>query len=1770
MTIYRTYYGTAQYPDGGISSNPTLRDSRAVAATKCGQASAQKVALTAVALATNPANVTQGLVAFASGKLVGVNLAFATTQVSLKTGNSSMLEALVRNNAEGERVTDMIVQSWDGVMPSGYLFTNLGRLLSFGGARVVAVRPGASAIGFLSTQPLSQTGQAVKITLDPADPASGYWIDKSGVVGSFGSAPLIALTPTQKRETKATLGFVVDWSFDWANGRWIALTSHGVLIGSPGTETLDLTSPARQAAPHGQFVSFEYDWTAEAGYILDASGGIHAVGDTQALIGGQRWDKPTAKDLSISSWGVDSVFSYWVLDYTGATYFRQSTTAPEVRIVGPWGTPMEQHLVATGAGFFRLKYGDAVSALLSTSDSFAELGAALDSVLGVGSYDLEVEPGYDDGDLYDVTISKSERVAVEVVSDAAITITTTEAGADPIVTETSRPIIEWTYRDAEDDPQGSWETQIWRWHAGLVGEPPAPTDLTKPVWSVTGEGEAVRGVQVATPLPDDATYRVYVRCQEAGGLWSDWAFLDFEMNVDEPTQPTITVAPDPTTASIRLDVDPVAVDERKNRLWVERRPEGGTDSEWALIRGAGAPVEGGFHDDFDRRDSNDIGGPWRLQGKPLSIRNRQVRVSPLDSTLPSVGHLTVVGDEEAADLRSTYATRSISPGDVAYDWTDPRIAPTSGGALFADDFSEVSLTGILPNAPDGSEWTQTAGRWSSEGTGAVALSLGASSRAVTMVDMQADTGRITVLIDRVVGGVDPINYNTYGRVGVAMSMESSGTTNTLTGYLFYGRLNNPTNKVEWVFASVTAGVETILQTWTSAGYDTWGRHRISVDFTATDMTFEVYDYDHDRTYTGTYAHGGGRGLLWGMYHGSLLGGWTTAPNPDLMRWTEFRWIHPQYALPGAASLTGVWYPSPTGDLFSLNQSGTLQLKTEPDAALTATFSKAANGDRLLFRHDGAWSAYSIDDNVTAASGKAIIGSKGFVDYVLAYIDGAAIADGDRITVELSERFVRIKVNDAYRTLTLVNGAFSTSLVSTSWTTTNGTDSGTLNLAASGTSLLRTEQTATVAVDAGLRTGPLGASFVLNQTAGLTGVYAQAYLAEYNVSAVLTGVIWGPKVALDSGGADATVEVHGETASTTTHVRHGLVFHGTTAATTIHVTSLSIGVVDALLMWPEMAHNTSWIYIPGTEPNLADITVSPTASVVGASTPSVAALDLGAASTLRYSRPLSQVDAAVIDWGSAASDPDDLANAVDAAMAFMRSRVRYGFASTYTVQSGTWVTVGTAYPPAQKLVDAQGATFTPNGRIIASVVNTSVVSIDVPAVTAGEVLAVGVVITTATTDGLSYKRPADGAYVAATTITGGALDNNSVGNGFFGTPAVVHIPLAASASPQQILLRCDGEVALDWWGILPVESPRFAVVGVPVEDPPGTEVAVNTALSALVTAHADEKITFAARVDGELTPQTTILDALLGSENDPAMYQGLLFVEALTPGVEAQLIGTGWIFAGVDSIEAPTTGVALRVDDDPGAPGTARVRSWLGDTGAWVLGTLDVSTAIALTAPVRIGVRLNGTNVDLSVEGVVEDTEVAPTGTVNGIELTSPDALLDDVTIGGHLTPVYDYEGVPGFSYEYRARVSNPTLEIFTEPVVVGVATAPQVGYWLKNPLRPYQNLRVRRVEDDFEVTLTEEQGVFVIPGRGTDIVVTGATKAPKIGAQTFAANGETERDAIRDILSAGETLLFQSPRGEQWYLRFGPTVGVKSIMDAIGRPIYEITTADPATVDRPA
>lgn len=132
----------------------------------------------------------------------------------------------------------------------------------------------------------------------------------------------------------------------------------------------------------------------------------------------------------------------------------------------------------------------------------------------------------------------------------------------------------------------------------------------------------------------------------------------------------------------------------------------------------------------------------------------------------------------------------------------------------------------------------------------------------------------------------------------------------------------------------------------------------------------------------------------------------------------------------------------------------------------------------------------------------------------------------------------------------------------------------------------------------------------------------------------------------------------------------------------------------------------------------------------------------------------------------------------------------------------------------------------------------------------------------------------------------------------------------------------------------------------------------------------------------------------------------------------------------------------------------------------------------------------------------------------------------------------DYEGARGVTTRYRGRavVTYPSGEVATDwSTTVTAATVNDGNWWLKDPTAPGNNV-VAPITGDIPGEPEEQVEILRPLGRATAVVVSGLVGGDDGNLDLFVV-GAPAWTVIKALLVTTDTLLLQSPHGDQKYIR---------------------------------
>lgn len=199
-------------------------------------------------------------------------------------------------------------------------------------------------------------------------------------------------------------------------------------------------------------------------------------------------------------------------------------------------------------------------------------------------------------------------------------VVTVTAPSDPATS--SKPLVQWTFSDAEGEPQRSWRriiveagTPSTTWPFGYPGDTGYDPMGAEGSW-IDDSGLQYLPVnedRVFRGLEDGHTYYAYVQASTdpVAGVYQDslWAWTSFTVDTAGPADPNFAVTQNNTTAKIHIEIsESTTAAPHPVRYDLERSQDGG--ESWQYVRngayaglGAGTYLDGTVGNGWDTPDS---------------------------------------------------------------------------------------------------------------------------------------------------------------------------------------------------------------------------------------------------------------------------------------------------------------------------------------------------------------------------------------------------------------------------------------------------------------------------------------------------------------------------------------------------------------------------------------------------------------------------------------------------------------------------------------------------------------------------------------------------------------------------------------------------------------------------------------------------------------------------------------------------------------------------------------------------------------------------------------------------------------------------------------------------------------------------------------------------------------------------------------------------------------------------------------------------------------
>jgi hypothetical protein len=426
----------------------------------------------------------------------------------------------------------------------------------------------------------------------------GYVLDHYGQLYAFGGAT--APPRTGRMWTwPAARKLVMDWG---ATRRGIIMDLYGGLHDEFSAMTFTGYAYWRNWDAARDLVVTSWSATPD-GYTLDLWGGVHKFGSAPGPIGSTvpyRRGADVARKLEV----IDPAdpLRFWAVWSGGQQFEFVSSTPPAV--VAGGGTSEVQTVTISGGptgGSFTLTFDGATTGAIAYNATAATVQTALEGLATVGAGNVAVTGGPGPGTPWTVTFTGALSVTdvPQMTADGtgltggtspSVTVSTTTPGVTSsprkTVTDSTRPVLGWTYSDPQQNSQAAWELYVYT-QAWVDGH-----DMTDPAkWAAdalvaeAGINPTTRGITSPIDLTNGA-YRLYVRARDTAGQWSPWSDHGWTQDVPLPTAPTgLSATADAAAYTVALSVS-ATTGEAADLVRFESSDDGG--ATWGPVRGADA------------------------------------------------------------------------------------------------------------------------------------------------------------------------------------------------------------------------------------------------------------------------------------------------------------------------------------------------------------------------------------------------------------------------------------------------------------------------------------------------------------------------------------------------------------------------------------------------------------------------------------------------------------------------------------------------------------------------------------------------------------------------------------------------------------------------------------------------------------------------------------------------------------------------------------------------------------------------------------------------------------------------------------------------------------------------------------------------------------------------------------------------------------------------------------------------------------------------------
>lgn len=149
--------------------------------------------------------------------------------------------------------------------------------------------------------------------------------------------------------------------------------------------------------------------------------------------------------------------------------------------------------------------------------------------------------------------SNLKELFIDVVTTTQPTVTVTSPSGS--ITDTSFVSVNWTYADADGDPQSAYEVKIF--DAATFNATGFDANTSRPEVQTGVITSTNQGQTLETSLANSTTYRAFVRVAQlvnGTNFFSAFSFSEFSLSVDAPATPTLSASYNSSTGAVDVSI----------------------------------------------------------------------------------------------------------------------------------------------------------------------------------------------------------------------------------------------------------------------------------------------------------------------------------------------------------------------------------------------------------------------------------------------------------------------------------------------------------------------------------------------------------------------------------------------------------------------------------------------------------------------------------------------------------------------------------------------------------------------------------------------------------------------------------------------------------------------------------------------------------------------------------------------------------------------------------------------------------------------------------------------------------------------------------------------------------------------------------------------------------------------------------------------------------------------------------------------------------------